>query len=78
MTVTTPFNAAKVSELAQRIEKAESEVFDLRSVASQAASEANRAEVALANLKSEFSRLVNDHLDFRTVRDPNPPSCNVA
>jgi hypothetical protein len=73
MPVTTTFNAAKISALAERIEKEENEAFRLRAIANQASGEANRQEVVVANLKAEFSRLVNDHLDFRTLRDPNPP-----
>jgi len=64
-----PFDAAKVSEMATLIAEGEKETARLREIARRADDEARSAEVRLSNLKSDFTRLVNDRLDHGVVKD---------
>lgn len=64
---------AVVSDLARRISDKLDSLVELRQAAEHASSELNSAQCELSNLRSEFTRLVNEHLDHSLVRNPNPP-----
>ena len=61
------FEAAKVSSLATEIEQMTRKVEELREQHNRADSALRRAETALSNKKSEFTRAVESQLDHMSL-----------
>jgi hypothetical protein len=59
----TPLDAGKIADLARRISEQEAVVKNLRNKKAEADREYNSADVALANLRIEFTRAAAPALD---------------
>lgn len=67
MSIPRKFDAAHVSQLAQRIEGLTTKIVDLKESAREAADALNKAEVELKNVQIELTRAVDGHVDRSTL-----------
>lgn len=72
------FDKTKIADLAQRIEAQSAEVAALRERYGKLGSELNGAETRLANLRMEFTRAVDGHLDMTTLKQRAPVAADQA
>jgi uncharacterized coiled-coil protein SlyX len=63
MAIEPKFDAGKVADLARRISEQEAVVKNLRNAKAEADREYNSADVALSNLRLEFTRAAASNID---------------